>query len=436
MEPHVAWFLFLGFLLLFAALTRSFIKRFPLSTGMLYFLIGVSAGPYGFHLLKIDVAEHSKWLEIITEIAVVVSLFTAGLKLHVKSMGDRWRNPLRLATLGMVISVFGIAFMLNQVWGYAWGAAILFGAIISLTDPVLASDVQVAEVHDRDRLRFSLTGEGCLNDGTAFPFVMLGLGLLGLHSLGEGGWRWVTVDVLWASAGGLGIGYGLGYLVGVLALGIRKLHKEKIEADEFLALGLIALSYGVALLASSYGFLAVFAAGFALRNFRGKAAARDKTSPREERPEDDTEVPDAVLGFNEGLERILEIAVVVVFGAIFSLKYFSWDTVVIALVILFIARPLTAALSLYGVRDLSRIQKNYIRWFGVRGVGSLYYYFYAVNHGLDAAVSESLLALSYVTILFSMFLHGTSVTPLMNFYVSKTGKSSPKKKTGDVSPVA
>ena len=141
----------------------------------------------------------------------------------------------------------------------------LLGAILAPTDPVLASDVQVANPGDHDRLRFGLTGEGGLNDGTAFPFVMLGLGWLGLHELGEGGWRWWTVDVLWAVAGGLGLGYLLGTLVGRLIIYLRVRHREALGSDEFISLGLIALTYGLALLSLTYGFLAVFAAGLALR---------------------------------------------------------------------------------------------------------------------------------------------------------------------------
>jgi sodium/hydrogen antiporter len=121
---------------------------------------------------------------------------------------------------------------------------------------------------DRDRLRLRLTGEGGLNDGAAFPFVMLGLGLLGLHDLGTGSWRWVAIDVLWATAGGLLIGGASGTLVGRLVVYLRSRHKESIGLDEFLALGLIALAYGLAVLSHTYGFLAVLAAGVALQRVR------------------------------------------------------------------------------------------------------------------------------------------------------------------------
>ena len=119
---------------------------------------------------------------------------------------------------------------------------------------MLASEVQLQEPGDQDRLRFALTGEGGLNDGTAFPFVMLGLGLLGLHDLGDWGWRWLAVDVLWATAAGLACGWLLGNAIGRLVLHLRREHKEAVGLDDFLALGLIGLSHGCALLPHGYGF--------------------------------------------------------------------------------------------------------------------------------------------------------------------------------------
>ena len=203
--------------------------------------------------------------------------------------------------------------------GLPLGAAILLGAILAPTDPVLASDVQVTDPTDRDRLRFALTGEAGLNDGTAFPFVMLGLGLLGLHELGDGGWRWLAIDVVWAVAAAWRSAALLGSSSARLVLYLRRTHKEAVGLDDFLALGLIALSYGTALLAHTYGFLAVFAAGLALRRVEriasgelapggghgGRRGGRGEGRPTRRRPP--ATWPQAVLGFNEQLERILEV---------------------------------------------------------------------------------------------------------------------------------
>jgi NhaP-type Na+/H+ or K+/H+ antiporter len=165
-------------------------------------------------VLRLDPLADSCLVERVTEVAVIVSLFTAGLKLRLPLSDDPWRLTLRLAFMSMALTVGLIAAAGVFFMGLPVGAAVLLGAILAPTDPVLASDVQAAHAHDRDRLRFSLTGEAGLNDGTAFPFVMLGLGLLGLHDIGEYGWRWLAVDVLWAVAGGIAIGGALGTLVG------------------------------------------------------------------------------------------------------------------------------------------------------------------------------------------------------------------------------
>lgn len=136
--------------------------------------------------------------------AVLISLFVARMKLNLPLTNRRWRIPLRLVSISMVCTVGMITAVGCWFLNLPLGAAVLLGAVLAPTDPVLASDVQIADATDRDHLRSGLTGEGSLNDGTAFPFVMLGLGLLSLHELGNWGWRWWVLDVVWATAGGLG----------------------------------------------------------------------------------------------------------------------------------------------------------------------------------------------------------------------------------------
>jgi NhaP-type Na+/H+ or K+/H+ antiporter len=243
----------------------SLLKRLPVSTAMICLAIGLALGPFGAELIRLDPIRDAEFLERLTEVAVIVSLFTAGLKLRLPLRDRRWLVPLRLAVVSMVLTVGLIAIAGRLILELPWGAAVLLGAILAPTDPVLASDVQVESPWAPDRLRFGLTGEAGLNDGTAFPFVMLGLGMLGARELGSFGWRWLAVDVVWAVAAGLAIGGLLGTAVGRFVLYLRREHREGLGPDEFLALGLIALSYGVAIAVEAYGFLAVFAAGLALR---------------------------------------------------------------------------------------------------------------------------------------------------------------------------
>ena len=184
------WALIIGALLITMALSGTWLRQLPVSTAMLYLAAGYGLGPAGLALLAPDPLAYSVILERVAEVAVLISLFAVGLKLALPLSDKGWRLPLRLATVSMTITVALIAAIGMVGFGLSLGAAVLLGAILAPTDPVLASDVQLREANDRDRVRFSLTGEGGLNDGAAFPFVLLGLGLLGLHDLGASGWRW------------------------------------------------------------------------------------------------------------------------------------------------------------------------------------------------------------------------------------------------------
>lgn len=451
------WCLIVGALLISMALAGSVLHRMPISTSMLYLGVGVLVGPAGLDMTDPDPFADALVLERLAEVAVLVSLFTSGLKLSPALSDRRWRLPLRLAFGSMAITVALIAGAAMLLFGLPIGTAVLLGAVLAPTDPVLASEVQVEEPTDRDRLRFALTGEGGLNDGTAFPFVMLGLGLMGLHELGEHGLRWVAIDVLWATIGGLAIGALLGTLIGRAVLYLRRHHKEAVGLDDFLALGLIALSYGTALAATAYGFLAVFAAGVALRRIErverplqsdaSGTAAQGGSEPAVRAPGDvavealTTVAPiesekiatdpnhapafmaRAVLGFNQQIERIGEVTVVIAIGAMLSLltlpTSIHWSSVALFVVVLFLViRPVSVLIGLAGSRT-SSTQRALVAWFGVRGIGSLYYLMYAINHGVEQSTADTLFAITLSVVVASIVAHGISVTPLMAIYARK-----------------
>ena len=417
------------------ALAGTLVRRLPLTASLLYLAVGVALGPVGAGLIRIDPIQWAPLLERVTEVAVIVSLFTAGLKMRVSLRDRRWWLPVRLATVSMAVTVGGIALAGVYGLGLGWGAAILLGAILAPTDPVLASDVQLAHAGDRDRLRFSLTGEAGLNDGAAFPFVMLGLILLGLHDRPGGFAGWLGIDLAWAVIGGLAIGAVCGSVVGRFVIYLRRTHKEAVGLDEFLSLGLLALAYGLALLAHTYGFLAAFAAGLALR-----AVESSSTSPGDEPPPDvagphATGTPpqeaatdaqkapaymaQAVLGFNEQFERICEVAVVVLLGGLLLPNYVAPQAAWFVPLLFLVIRPLAVLLGLAGT-DLSTVQWRLISWFGIRGVGSVYYLMFAIAHGLDDPSARLLTSLTLTTVAASVAVHGVSVTPLMNMYARLT----------------
>ncbi len=429
------WALIIGVLLTSMALSGTSLKRLPLSTAMLYLAAGYGLGPAGWSLMSPDPLTYSGILERVAEVAVLISLFAVGLKLGLPLSDKGWRLPARLAIVSMTITVVLIAAIGVFGLGLSLGAAVLLGAILAPTDPVLASDVQVVEANDRDRLRFSLTGEGGLNDGAAFPFVMLGLGLLGLHDLGTGGWRWLAVDVLWAIVGGLVIGGALGTLIGRMVVYLRSHHKESVGLDEFLVLGLIALAYGLAVLSLTSGFLAVLAAGLALQRVKLQPGEAGSVAT----PETGLHSPlakealatapkyasacmrQAVQGFNVQLERIAEVAIVLVVGAMLSYTYLPSGAAWFVVLLLLVVRPLSVWLGLLGA-PVSRDQRILMSWFGIRGIGSIYYLMYAINHGLPRAQAEEIIALTLTTVAVSIVVHGISVTPLMDLYARRKAR--------------
>jgi NhaP-type Na+/H+ or K+/H+ antiporter len=424
-----AWFIVVGGLLMAMALAGSVLKRLPLTSAMFYLAAGAWLGPWGLDLLRIDLHTDAATVESLAEVAVLVSLFTAGLKMRLPVADRRWQPPLLLATVAMVSTIAGITALGVFVAGLPLGAAVLLGAILSPTDPVLASDVQVAHEHDAEPVRVALTGEAGLNDGAAFPFVMLGLGLLGHHELGSFGARWFGVDLAWAIGGGLLVGAACGAGVGKLVLYLRRVHREAVGFDEFLALGLIALSYGIALVVHTYGFLAVFAAGLSVRRIERQHSAEspapdvaEAARGGDEEARDPATAPAymarAVLAFNEQLERLGEVAVVVVVGAMLThVQSYALGFTVAALLFLVI-RPLATAMTLSRT-TLSGEQRLFIAWFGVRGIGSIYYLAYALTHGITAATAQVMVDVTLTVITASIVVHGVSVTPLMKRYSAR-----------------
>lgn len=426
------WFVTIGVLLVGMAAASTIVRRLPLTAALLYLAVGIAMGPAGAGLVTLAPVRDSALLERLTEIAVIVSLFAAGLKLRESITDRRWRLPIQLATISMSLTVGMIAAVAMLGLGLPLGAAVLLGAVLAPTDPVLASDVQLEHPTDPDQLRFALTGEAGLNDGAAFPFVMLGLGLLGLHDLGTHGWRWIAVDVAWATTVGIGTGWGLGWLVSHAVLWLRKEHKEAVGLSDLLALGLIALAYGVALLLKSYGFLAVFAAGLALRRqerVQTQAVGGTGGVPPDVRHAASTAEADhfatsaatapaymaqAALGFTEQLERVLEVGLVLLLGGMLTSRTVTASAWWFVPVLFLVVRPLAV---LFGAPMRGApLRRTLAMWFGIRGIGSIYYLMFALQHGVEGLLADQLVAIVFTTVAASIVIHGMSVTPLMRRY--------------------
>jgi NhaP-type Na+/H+ or K+/H+ antiporter len=268
-----------------------------------------------------------------------------------------------------------------------------------------------------------------MNDGSAFPFVMLGMGMLGLHEIGEFGLNWLLLDVLWATLAGVTIGVVAGVALARLGWKLRsKPHKQELM-DDFLGLGLIGVVYGLTLLVNGWGFLAVFFAAVALRQtelklakaaqvtFDGSEARQTARTDANAKPElaPPETVSEGSLVFKEHLERLSEVVLVLLIGGSLYLNSWTWGAIWLALFLFVIVRPVSVVVGLLGTNTTWRI-RGMTAWFGVRGIGSLYYLMYAIEHGLPEALSMQLIQMTLIVVTLSILLHGISVKPLMGLF--------------------
>jgi NhaP-type Na+/H+ or K+/H+ antiporter len=421
MNPAL-WYVFAGCMLVLVALSSTFIERSPASPAMIYLVLGILAGPLGADVVRLDIAADAQLIELLAELAVLISVFVAGLKMATSIEDGRWTLPVRLAFLALPVTVALVVAIAVLGWGFAIALAVLLAGIVAPTDPVLASEVHVSHERDRDRIRFSLTGEAGLNDGTAFPFVILGLTLAARPHDTTMWLNWIALDLLWPVLGGLALGALCGTAVGHLVVHLRTRHAQALGLDEFLALGLIALAYGLAVLLSTYGFLAVFAAGLALRRIATPPGAMPQSARALAAPQsaaDPATAPavlaKAMLDLNTSLERLAEVGIVFLTGVLIGTVPITAEAVVIVALLLLVVRPLSIAITLYGT-DTTFMHRALIGWFGVRGVGSLYYLGYAAAQGVAEADVRRLAPIVLYSIAASVIVHGVSVTPLMRWY--------------------
>ena len=436
----IVWFAMLGMVLLLLALSSSYLRWMPVTSSVVCLALGIGLGGAGLGFLHLDVSKSSEWMEHLTEVAVLFSLFFSGLKLRLPLNDRRWLAAFYLAGPVMVMCIGGVALVLHCGLHLEWGVSVLIGAILAPTDPVLATLVQVADAQDEDPVRFSLSGEAGLNDGVAFPFVILGLFLQ--QNTGQA-WLadWLMKDMLWAVTAGLLLGYWMGRGLGKLTLFLRLRNDDStVSPNDYLALALIALAYVLAESIQAYGFLSVFAAGLGLR----QAEVHSSSSPEQPAAEhlvqpvvghqhvapelavtgdvkglEDSQVAAGImlgdmLAFGSLIERAMEVFLVTLLGVVL-MEHWDWRALLVAGALFLLIRPV--GIVLFPVRGIVDVrQRGLLGWFGIRGIGSFYYLFYAVNHGLlpsDAALSTNLV-LSVVAL--SILLHGLSVQPLLARY--------------------
>ncbi len=415
MDPYIVVVAGFGALVLLTAWLPMVLKELPLSLPIL--CVGLGAALFaipGVPGIAPHPGEHLKLTERMTEAVVIIALMGAGLKIDRPLTWATWRDWLltwRLLGVAMPLTIAALAILAHLMLGVGAASAILLAAALAPTDPVLASDVQVGRPMEgkEDEVRFALTSEAGLNDGLAFPFINLAIALALAGQTGEP-WllKWLTVAVVWKIAAGIGVGYAVGRGLGWLVFRMPNRAKLSRTGDGFVALGITGLAYGLAEMASGYGFLAVFVAALAVR-----AAERDHS------------YHETLHDFAEQLERLLMMALLVLFGGALSdgelLRGLTWEAVGFALLTLFVVRPLSGWVSFLGI-DRAPGEKAAVAVFGIRGLGSFYYLAYGFGHGAFEKPDLLWSAMS-LTVLISIMLHGATVTPVMRYLDRRAGRA-------------
>jgi len=401
MDPYTLELALLGLATLGMVWIPALTKDRGISYAIVYVLFGVLL--YTIvpdHLPPPDPSAHGTLTMHFAETVVIISLMGTGIKLDRSFSWKNWASPVRLVTVAMILGM-AIAMLIGYTFlGLGLASAILLGAVLAPTDPVLASDVQVGPPNEKRKseTKFSLTAEAGLNDGMAFPFVWLAI----LMTMGKitttGEWlTWFGFDVLYKVIAGIAIGWAFGRGMGYLLFDLSSKFKFLKTTDGFMAVALTFLVYGVTELLHGYGFFAVFICAVNLRHY-----------------EKEHDFHSELHAFTDQIERLLIAVLLILFGGSLVrgiLDALTWKMALFSIGFVFIVRPVTGFISLIR-RDMDFKEKLAISFFGIRGMGSVFYLAFAF-HEATFDKQQELWAVVAFTILLSTLVHGISSTPVM-----------------------
>lgn len=357
-------------------------------------LIGLGYAVFGFlpgMPAAIDPIKLPQAWEIASELCVVVGLFGVGLRIDRLTAAKQWRATFRLLAVVMPLSIAGV--MIGGMWlgGMTLASALLLAAVLAPTDPVLAGDVQVGPPLEGGEhpVRFALTTEAGLNDGLAFPFVHLAIALAAVGAISAGTVaEWLLRDAVYRVVVGIACGAAIGWVFGKLLFDWPRANALASSGAGVIALAGVLATYGLTELAEGYGFIAVFVSGLVLR-----------------RSDSRHEVHARLHIFVESIEHALTAILLVALGAAIPAlsPALEWSGVAIGLGLIFIVRPLAGWVSLAGV--MRKRERIVVAFYGVRGIGSIYYLAYAGSH-MQLGNAAQLWAIVTFTILASTIVHG------------------------------
>lgn len=399
-----AIFAAIGVATLAAALLPRLLGRVPISMPMVF----LGAGMLAFILLPDlpdpDPVEYNVIALHLTELCVIISLMGAGLAIN-RPVGWRtWSSTWRLLAITMPLSMLAVGVLGWAALGLGAASAVLLAAALAPTDPVLATEVQVAGPKSDtdsgdDEARFALTSEAGLNDGLAFPFTYAAIAM-SVVGVAPAAWLldWVLVDALWRLGVGVAVGLLAGWLLSKLFFSAKAGRLALAEqAEGFVALAATFLAYGLTELAEGYGFIAVFVCACTIR-----ASERSHG------------YHGVLHNFVEQVERLITVTVLVLLGGAVARGLFAeigWPEIALAAAFLLVIRPVAGWIGL-SVGKTGPRERGVIAFFGVRGIGSLFYIAYALQEG-DFPDGERLWALAGLVVVGSILVHGVAATPVM-----------------------
>ena len=389
-----------------AGLGMAFMPAVTKKTKISYSLIYVAAGALIYLLfpgwLPSPVPYLNSGITVhVTEFIVIISLMGAGIKLDRNFSWRNWSSPLRLIFFAMLLSIALCSVLGVFMLEFALPAALLIGAVLAPTDPVLAADVKVGPPNEKwkSETKFALTAEAGLNDGFAFPFTWLAIVVAQEGLQTSVIFSWLSYYLLYKIVAGLVLGWLCGKLTGYLVFHLAKKYKLLKARDGFLAVSLMLCTYGLTELMHGYGFIAVFICGLTLR-----------------RVEKSHEYHRELHSFTDQIERLLLGVLLVFFGGTLVsgiLEPLTLAMVVFCCAFILLIRPLSAYLSLTksGVHFKEKLA---ISFFGIRGMGSVYYLAFALTYTAFDHQRE-MWAIVALTLLLSIVMHGLTATSVMNY---------------------
>jgi NhaP-type Na+/H+ or K+/H+ antiporter len=399
-DPYVLTLAFVGAAVLGAAVLPMLLAGRPLSFPIVYVGLGMAVFALPLRIPVADPLAEGDVVERMTELAVIVSLMGAGLKLDRPLGWSSWRTTRRLLVVAMPLSIAGVGLLGWWAVGLAPAAALLLGSALAPTDPVLAGDVQVGPPRSEaeDEVRFGLTSEAGLNDGLAFPFTNAAIAMAAASGgVGSWFWGWFADDVVLKLVVGLVVGYLGGRAIGTVLFRLATTRRIAESTEGFVALGSTLLVYGVTEVCHGYGFLAVFVAACVMRNH-----------------ERDHEYHEVLHASAESIERLVSAALLVLLGGAVvdgALGPLTPAGVAVALAVVFVVRPIAGWAAMAGTA-VPASERFALAFFGIRGIGSVYYLAYALNEG-DFAGGDQLWAITALVIIVSVLVHGVTAAPAM-----------------------